>query len=137
MLHKASMHGAITTSICYGWFFNSTYISFPARMLSLAVLAKSEDHRVFITLILLSSEILFCKYIVIMNYISTFILKIISIFFSCLLTKIHSFCFIWNQICVLTVSTCLQGKKWSRVILDTLHIEKKSILFLEPHSLVN
>lgn len=112
-------------SVCYGWFFNSTYISFPARMLSLAVLAKSEDHRVFTTLWYFSS----------VRSCSAEIMSL-WIIFPLLFWKLYQYFLVYQQkiipfalyetkyMCCLS-ATVYKDKHWSRVTLDALFIEKE------------
>lgn len=116
--------------VCYGWFFNSTYIS--KKILGLAVLAKSEDLRVFNhTVTLLTSEFLFWRNSVILSYICTLILKIISIF-SCLQQKLIPFAlYETNYMCCQQKQSAVvsKDKHWSRLTLDILFIEKEKNWF--------
>lgn len=100
----------VTTSSLLRMTFQQHIYWLPRKNVKLNCLSKVWGSQSFYhTLILPSSKFFFCRSSIIMNYISTLILKIVSLF-SCLPTKNNPLCLIRNQIYVLSVSNCLQGQ---------------------------
>lgn len=100
----------VTTSSLLRMTFQQHIYWLPSKNVKLNCLNEVWGTQCFYhTLILPSSKFLFCRNSIIMNYVSSLISKIVSLF-SCLPMKNSSLCLIWNKIYVLTVSNYLQGQ---------------------------